>query len=464
MSQKDKTIAPTKIGDGKPGAKSRVLTSHAPLLESSGFETYPMRLLTPDWSRVLLSKLGVSYKDPKQAKRTLAQYDFSAEKNDLMTLLHPMISLPIVLRSDDPVPDGTGLWPSKALFFDEGEEAFNTAIETLRHILMADFHPNIIAFKKRAGIQLEEVSGMIAMPLAYGSKFGEPELHSPTTFIHINAITHFHGEDTFVVLGLGIGGANNTGPASFMLSTPCILGIQNLNGENKTRAKFLRPLPTNLQNIQQQYLDTIIFTIPTAYIPTIAPLLQTLSASPQEPLYVELALQAPNVFVAVQCAPVDFPDTVEKPDVPQDQIVSSLSENRFDNFGVKVLGRGVVETNHVVVAAASRESRKQLAEINAEAEPGSYTLILMNCDAADLARFPVTEYSNAGAILLNTSRIQYHAILSHSGGTLRSLGIPVLQGPVDPDFTKDFTYNQIHTQKLIVYADDSQQQGFAAKV
>ena len=225
-TKRELTISSDTIGTGKVGAKSCALRLHRPLFEEvnatisePALFLIPYISITPSIFAEFLKRIGASYEKPQEAIAAIDKTDFNVwECAAISELLAPFVRQNIAVRSDESTASGVGLWHSDFMFVGKRTKSMRQAIKIVKAILKYDFSKDVLAFKKRTGLQLDENPGVFVMPVI-GSTIQKDGRTAFGTLYHINMITRFAGDDTLVTIGVGMGGANHKGANSLLLST-----------------------------------------------------------------------------------------------------------------------------------------------------------------------------------------------------------------------------------------------------
>ena len=153
---------------------------------------------------------------------------------------------------------------------------------------------------------------------------------------------------------------------------------------------------------------------------------------------------------------------VKKPDIPQNHKILEIKpgdRGHYEDsaqFGNRVSGRKIIEADHVVYIDTSNIGR--ITEINRSLE--NYVLIFTGNFNLLAHMVSFADYSNAAAIIcLGDVK---HNSASHFNGALREAGIVLLAGDVDEKFREGLNMNGVTNRKLLVYANDAEEEGFVA--
>lgn len=470
------------IGGGRLGAKSAALRAYRPLFESlerqengieKGLVYLPHISITPTFLSEFLKRTGASYDKPEQAIDAIDRGNFSSSELDgFKEAVAPFANLYVTVRSDEGTASGVGLWHTDFMLVGDPIDSTSRIAHIIKEVLKADFSRDVLAFKRRIGLPIEENPGVFVMPVVgYNIRIMPPPIYG--TPYHANVITSFAGDDALVNVGIGIGGANNEGANTSLLT--------NLNGfhfnprflpGNSLSANVLYDgALTNSGSIKggQEHLESFLGGIDEIVSVATEELRWIVAAIPLQsktPLYLEFGLQISRWSV-LQCAEAKL-DLVTKPDIADSQkILNIRAKNRGHSigtaqFGARVSGRKVMKTEHIVyVDQCNSRARKALSEINKTLT--NYVLIIGGDSGFyGLAnRFSFADYSNAAAIVCLYDD-PLHNAASHFNGTFREVGIPILAGDVKRQFLQDLKPNEVNDKKLLVYANDAIEEGFVS--
>lgn len=468
-------INPALFGVGKelPGAKSTALIEDYPAFQKAGVLTYPLRLITPKRIKQILDRIGFSYDQPEEKRRDVNFVDFTPEEIELFQeALAPFVKVPIAIRSDDSYAYGTGLGHSVFRVYNGSKESFQRLLDDIRMILFYDTWYNNIAFKQRVGIDPSVPCGLMFMPLAVDQNPWRKSMYAPQ--LSINAITHYREGEPYIAAGVGIGGANNTHPASFILNTLNTWHLEYLKYQvlhsmyhNPTTME-LRQRSENSVNALRAWvvssLDPHLTNVPSDLVKKIQSLFYRLKEQFPDPKYLEFAFVDAGV-VALQSANITLP-SITKPDIPESQQVLFISETKPSskgNFGNEVIGRAAISVDHVVCADITEYAH--VSAINDSAIPGSYLLIIDEVPGGLKSRLPFSDYSNAAAVAFHArGAMTDNSVESHIGNLYRAAGIPVLVDTFDESFLDKLKTDQINNIKVTIYANEAKQEGFVAVV
>lgn len=457
-----------KIGDGEPGAKSRSLKAHQPMIEQTCKSQYdgliyvPHLSITPSLFSDFLKRAGASHERPKESVEAIGKTEFLASELDaIRAALAPFKGIYVAVRSDECTAGGNGLWHSGFMLADDSPEAASKASGIVQEILQSEFSPAVIAFKRRVGLPMGATPGVLFMPLI-GSDFSSSGVRGLfMTPHHANVLTMFRENEALVSVGLGIGGANNYGAATLLshgleFAAPTFSPVHEATARLLLRGDLTRPGST-MHTPDAPFMDFLLQTLGRLARKALGELkapLEDFTRLAGKPKYLELAM-VPEPHV-IQCADVRL-DEVSEPDVAEGQIILRAGPNHTA-FAANVSGRGVVEADAVVYLEHVSDMLS-IADLNAQLS--NYVLIL-NTGFSFLQASPdFSEYSNAAAIVFTDERPFYTAA-THFNGALREAGIPVIAGDLSHNFLMDLRSGKICRRKLLVYANDAKEEAFVA--
>ncbi len=461
------------IGSGKLGGKSAALREYQPLFdatvkvigeEETGLITVPHVSITPALLSDFLRRIGASHEDPAAAIEAITRSDFGVELNVFREAISPFDGVYTAIRSDEATAAGVGLWHTDFVLSDSILTTTLKVADIIKKILKADFSRDVLAFKRRVGIPVDDTLGVLVMPVVGVDLSQMYSDHMFGSTFHANIITGFNYEGTLANIGVGVGGANNRGARSEILRIVRAIHLtkaslsMNIRNSKLLSAGELK----NSADIPKAYdfLDMII----DGYNPLMDKLLRELlkyTNSLKTQLYLELALDRKSWNV-LQCSPVKI-ENLEPPDVPDEQKILDIfgrGSNPYAQYGSTLSGRAVVKIDSVIyLKSLNREEIERLRTINQETS--NYVLIV---DAppnliGNVLRF--ADYSNAAAIVSNSTEA-LNNIGTHFNGAFREAGILFLVGEVNADFLAGLKQEKANTRKLLVYANDGVEEGFIA--
>lgn len=374
----------------------------------------------------------------------------------------------VALRSDECTAVGVGLWHTDFDLLDGSAYSELQTASIVKRILMSEFSRDVLAFKQRVGLPLEETPGVLVMPVTgYNMGTMPPIFGNP---YHANVITRFRGDRPLVGVGVGMGGANNIG------ANVC-LGVRrathfdpNMLNTNTPRARVLHEGKlTPIVDIENgtRHLDAFLFgALNDSYdgiTQELGDAIEAITTQTPGSVYLEFGLQIVRWSV-LQCANVQF-EEVTKPDVPDSQkIVNITPESRsriaFARFGCLVSGRKVVEADHVIhLKDLDRASIEKLRQANKDLS--NYVLVVDRPSRLIALKLSFVDYSNAAAIVSNHMEV-LHGAASHFSGSFREAGIVALVGEVNKTFLEGLKAGEANERKLTVYANDAHEEAFVA--
>lgn len=447
------------IGSGKSGAKSESYRKFQPSIEGA-FHDLPLISVTPSFFDNFLKRAGVSHEKPQESSEAIARTDFErGEIDGLRSALAPFSELAVAIRSDESTAAGVGLWHTDFMEAGISAESARAMINIVKKILASDFSKSVIAFKKRVGLVMDETPGIFFMPLA-GNNFSDLG-YAITTPYHLNVILNFRGDDHLVNVGIGLGGANNFGA-----TTTLFTGIYEMHFSldrlvvNYPRAEFFcnggkKRISMDHGLLRTQF-DIQMTNLELHCAKLICKLRLALEKlkSLDNPTYLELGLHQLN-WTFLQAADINL-DSASKPDVPEHQKIFKSLKPEGSYFAAGVLGRKVFTSDQVLYTS----NFKRISEINAR--HSDYVIIFSGSYRQFFEGLGFEDYSNAGAIICLHTPLKNAG--THANGALREAGIVLMAGKIDKKFLDSITLHQLSSRKLLVYANDAEEEGFVATV
>jgi hypothetical protein len=461
--------ANTTFGPGTVGAKSYWLRRATAVVDAgkepdeiTGISCLPNVALTPGlFAADFLKRTGADHANPESAKAIMGTPLTPELKDHLGKIFALFPELYLIFRSDECTASGVGLWHSGFVLNDGKAERMNQAELEIKRILASEYSPDVFAFKLRTGLPLAENPGVLVMPVA-GHRFSDAADMLYTSFIHMNVLSGFFDSDSLIHLGIGLGGANRKGALSSLLSR--IYAMQSEFGsssihETLQHSKHLMNGEVTDVNEHRLVLTELIRLIYGSkwneIVNELRMGLDSLDAEFKQPMYYELAYAAFYPFL-VQAAPANI-NSVERPEVSEGSIMLEVDRNsksRFEQYGSRVSGRGVIDAECYVYIDGY--DLNLLSEVNKDAK--NYVLFLDAPASMLRERLSFADYSNAAAIVVIDSGPMY-SVSSHINGACGDAGIPVIlvnQGPLG------LTSGEVVKQPLKVYANDAREEAFVA--
>ena len=471
----DGTIKRDTIGDGPTGAKSAALRRYTPLFEAatwkdknqedSGFVILPHVSITPAFFADFLKRAGASYERPDEAVAAIRATEFSTTELDgIREVLEPFTDYHVAVRSDESTAAGVGLWHTD--FMRVEGKSVERAATILKRILEVDFSRDVLAFKRRVGLKIDENPGVFVMPVFGMNLDRTSEGVILTTPYHVNMITSFRGIGTVVNLGMGIGGANNGNAQSRWLKD---LQERNFDPNGLLSPNFIEArvlaqgnLTGKMDHLTKDYFKILSGTLVSEALEELRNGVASIVRAEPSPLYVELAVAQNLKWTFLQCAPVNFEalDPVVRLRTPNEQKVLRITPEPFlrtENFGRYVSGRRVIKAEQV--AYIEEDQLDKVKEIN---RIQNDYVMFVKCGFHEFNRsLSFADYSNAAAIIFINYNPSFNAA-THFNGALREAGIVILAGRVDKKFLDSLKLNCVTNKKVLVYADDGAEEAFVA--
>jgi len=458
------------LGPGEVDAKSFWLRKLAPLLDSDGSTRWssvltPHASITPMYIGEIVRRAGISHENLAEARQAIEKLSFSpSERHDLAGLLGLYEGLHVFARSGECTSpktyssSGVGLWHGDVLIADPSDPSRLEA--AIRRIVLSDFSDDVVAFKERMGLDMETLPGVLLTPAAM------QYLHSTDTssvfapLYHVNMITKFCDGDGIVILGTGVGGANNRNSVSKLLSRlrPHSFGPVSLllNREHSrvlvdgklVLASELDHVGANLQLTHSNF-ESICAEDAIQGLRRVADALNG-------QYWVELGTHLPY-WVVFQVAPLDL-KRIPMPDIPESQKIIRIypSPNALQ-YGVDISGNGYVESDHIIFIRDGGDFAK-VRELNKSLR--NYTIIA-RCEFREFTKhLSFADYSNAGAIVCLS--MSFNNATTHFNGALREAGILVLSSNTIDQLFLSLLHPGDNAVRVGVYANDETQFAFVA--
>ncbi len=488
-----KVIVPKNsiIGLGEAGGKSRALAKFLPLIENAfkpkdGYapylETLPQVAITPMFFKDFLNR-AFENKDPKtnDVYKTIEKCPFTNEETEgIREALAPFAGLYVAVRSDEATSAGVGLWHTDFMIADTSEDAVNRACGIIKEILASDLSEDVVAFKKRTGIPLENTTGVLVMPIYTRPILPEDKVDFVSPLFSMNFLTNFSNGKHLVQIGLGLGGANGIYNITIMLPNPSKDKDRIDNMGYNFRHTGPRVLKGGRDGVDVNHFlldyarDTRKFEDVLEDIHSIA---ETIS-NKIGPSYFEIAWAPPAVLT--QFSQVNY-KTIKAPEIPEIKKIVRIRNYSHEKFNANgwtlptnaIQGRDIIRADKVYYIKYNRNTsytynntRKPLhplPEINKYNK--DYVLVIEGIESAYSfgLDFSFSSYSNAAAIVLVNTRC-INIISSHIGGATREAGIPIFAGKIDGYFIWNLKENEFNKRNLLIYANDGLGEGFIANM
>lgn len=489
-ADKEIKLSTNTLGTGKSGAKSRAYREHVPLFEKTfsdsgkrptGLFHIPNIAITLSLlQKEFLEKIGASHDNPREAFDAIDRSDFPPIILDAFKeSLEPFEGVPVAVRSDECTAGGNGLWRGGFLLAGE-KDSLKRMIAIAKKILKSDFSGNVLAFKKRVGLPMDETPGIWITPLVANSESLTHKIL--TTFYHINTITCFRGEDSLINIGIGIGGASNKYSRTELLSN---LGgkdfrLGSLAGSQAVAKAFHDgEIKTLIEHLEYKYND--VWKAINDESELLSGFAQNLrdslsrfiEHSKGKPHYLELALEGFDFWTVLQCADLELKE-VKKPEIPEEQkilkiippkahsqIFRDMNRGSVGDFGKNISGRGIKDTDHIVYADSSGSLEQVLWDLSGSGLT-NYVLITKTNFVDIKDKFGFEDCSGAEVIIAHDHDPAF-SVLSHLGGAYREADIFILAGKVNREFIKGLKPG-VNNVKLKTYANDALEEAFVATV
>jgi|GEM_PF-2664534 hypothetical protein len=464
-----------RTGPGEPGEKSAGLDRFKKLTDSTvtgprntwkerGLVSLPKGVITPDYFRRFLKRVGASHDNPKSADAIFRSAFSKEDKEGIKHALHPFDDAYIALRSDECTAAGCGLWHTGFLGYNR--RTFKQALEQIKEILASEFSPSVIAFKKRTGLPMEKTPGVLIQPMVLSDYSMLEDVF--TTPLHIIAITRFSGERCLVNFGTGINGANKIGAQAMMLDdlsessmSEDALRMALRNSTILLDGRIARILSFSASAVMRASIKADVVHSADHIISELKSALGKITKGNPEPLYLELASWFPT-FAVLQCAEIKL-GKVERPDVRWNQKILSLYSPTGRQFGSLVSGRRVVETENLIYIPRSNGRVTDQLKLVAAFNNLLTDYVLLSGLPYEVLNNHLTfaGFSNASAMAFTEDCNPLYPVSTHFGGVMREAGIPVIAGKVNDSFVRSLKPG-LNRRKVLVYANDEIQDGFMA--
>jgi hypothetical protein len=444
------------VGDGKTAAMSSALRRLAPVLDSyDGLRVLPRIVFTPQFFSDFLRRSGAERGNYIQYESAIERTEFlPAERDAIKGALESFRGLNLMVCLDECTARRSGFWHTSVIH----------AAETLDHVLCAvkmelkaDFSDDVTAFKKRIGLPVDEMQGVMVMPLDLMQIAG-PMLTTP---LHAIATTRFSDNEPLVRMGTGIVGAERREAAEALVKetgTKQMLHLAlNVETAHMIDANSRDGLPHWKHVAEARAALMEILMHPERAMDSLGRLLDRLKR--EKPLTLELSYNGRG-WTIIHAAEADL-GKVERPRHGGSVCSMWAADRDTSQYGVGVLGRKVVESDIVFpVRCLSPDGSRALAEFNASAS--GYVLLFDGPLERFSTQLAFEDYSNAGAVVCRDD-VEGEAGMASLRPALRMAGIPVLASHVDDDFLQGLRYRKPNKRRLRIYVNDAVPEGFACE-
>lgn len=474
------------LGNGEPGAKTRRYREYCALIDESckdklpPLDLLPNIALTPSLWMPFINRSGASREESNKAEEAIFGTPFTSEERAFLSYANYLLrpdkqksdGIITAWRSDEPTAAGCGLWKGSIVLNDGSSESLAQTERAMKTILASEFSLDVTAFKRRVGLPMGIPPGALVMPTVCDVF---PELMVAATIFHINAILNFYGPGEHIaIVGPGIGGANVHSPYVFRFNEHSIskfshsfssftdLNFQpdglfplfgqkiDLEAPSLVHSKSLQRLSTYIGNVKRLFVERLV----------------ELAKSIQEPTYLEIALDFYRVnplhFSLLQASPLTS-KPFNKPDVPDSQKIIKL----YDPDSINVVGQGALNSKTIYKYEYDGDRQDMIDALTGKFKfPKGSVLFVNDAPQNFFKHFHFRTYADVAAIIFaNPSKSDVggqNFLMSHFNGAIREAGIIVMRGDVNEYFFRSLPANKEVQKKMVVYADDSKGEAFAA--
>ena len=445
------------VGDGKTAAMSSALRRLAPVLDSyDELRVLPRIVFTPRFFADFLRRSGAERGDDFQYEFAIERTEFlPAEREAIRGAMEAFRGLDLMVCADECTPRGSGFWHASVI---HAEESLDDVLRTVRCELKTEFSDDVTAFKKRIGLPLDEMQGVMVMPLDLMQIAGT----MLTTPLHAIATTRFSDNEPLVRMGTGIAGTERREAAEALVKE---MGMKQmfhlaLNAEaahmidSKNRGRL--PHWNHVAKARAALMEILVH--PERAMGSLGRLLDRLKR--EKPLTLELSYNGRS-WTIIHAAEANLGQVGKR---KHGNAVCSMwpADRDMGQYGIGVLGRKVVESGIVFpIHCLSLDGIRALAEFNASAS--GYVLLFDGPLELLATQLRFADYSNAGAIVCRDDA-EGLAGMASLRPALREAGIAVLASHVDDDFLMSLKFRKPNKRRLRVYVDDAVPEGFACEV
>ena len=475
------------IGSERSGAKSANLQKYKSSIEKVPDLKYEPHIAgAPRIYKGYLSQIGASHEKREETIMAIEQTPFSTEALDAHDALRGFLKPGVyyAFRSDECHAGGNGLWEGDFIRLTGNKEKDLGIINyAAKVVLKSEFSANVLAFKQRMGLALEDTPGVFVMEvvaddiwkhLAPADEWLKPS-HGPVLLPrhHFNAISAYDGrkEVALVAGGGGIGGANDPWFEDiFSFGSPFPSRVifsphgRTVNVLYDDKVDSLSVVAGKI-NLEESPASDIRAQISMRFRGAVGVLVQSLAAFAGlsgETNYLELVANPSDSLSVLQCAPARPYKYIPRPDVPKDAVV--LHSHSISFFGQGACGNLLADTTQVIYlpndnGGGLAKYEKDLKALNRELR--GYVLIAQHhTDSFGMLDF--ADYSNARAIVFPFVDYQTSSLSSHLSGALREAGIAVIRGRMDEKFMEKLKpgLNEI---PLTIFADEARGEALIAE-
>lgn len=439
------------IGQGQPGPKTRALRADAKAITDS-------KLLFPDH----VAFTAQFFERFLHELRTRGKAEFTpqekAQIKEAIMSFPGNLSSNVFVRSDE-YPRGVGLWHSgivSGASLASNDDHIDAIGLEIQKVLESDNHPDVRAFRKAKN--LSEPPGVLLMPV-YGGLY-QFDRSKIIHYLFPLVSANYHGtpeQKGRGAVGCGIGGANKKHAkrgggmgAEFigLLSDPMRYDDWNALDLETGEVKCL---DISVQLREARVTEDQIWH-------NLTDRTDTFIESVGESRYVEVVLskrldQDPTAWMVVQSAPTTLP-FVDQPDVPEESV-------KLESYNRVIVTKNI-KASKIRFAKGNDTPAKEDEQFN---EQNKGHVLVIDIQVPDMLGmlWGVRHVSNAKAIVLHVpDRTSYSPFISHLGGWVRELDIPVIAGKLDPDLLKSLRKQPEQKLNCLVHSDEWRGRGFLA--
>jgi hypothetical protein len=445
------------VGDGKTAAMSSALRQLAPVLDSyDGLRVLPRIVFTPQFFSDFLRRSGAERGNYIQYESAIERAEFlPAEREAITGAMEAFRGLDLMVCADECTPRSSGFSHASVI---HAEERLGDVLRTVRYELKTQFSSDVTAFKKRIGLPVDEMQGVMVMPLDLMQIAG-PVLTTP---LHAIATTRFSDNEPLVRMGTGIAGAERREATEALVKETGMKHMLHLALNMKTArmidASNRRGLPHWRHVSEASAALMEILMHPERAMDSLGGCLDRLKR--EKPLTLELSYNG-RAWTIIHAAEAN-PGQVERPSHGRSVCSMWAADRDTGQYGVGVLGREVVESGIVLpIRCLSPDGSRALAEYNASAS--GYVLLFDGPLERLATQLAFADYSNAGAIVCRVDADGESGMASLRPA-LREAGIAVLASHVDDDFLMSLRFREPNKRRLRIYVNDAVPEGFAYEV
>jgi hypothetical protein len=413
-------------------------------------------VFTPQFFSDLLRRSGAERGNYIQYESAIERAEFlPAEKEAIKGAMEAFRGLDLMVCADECTARSSGFGHTSVL---HAEEPLDEVLRTVKMKLKMDFSRDVTAFKTRMGLPLDEMQGVMVMPLDL-----MPIASSVlTTPLHALVTTRFSHDEPLVRMGTGMAGAERREATEALIKEMGMKHMLHLALDMETAhmidASNRDRLPHWKHVAKAHEALLAILVHPERAMDSLGHCLDMLKR--EKPLTLELSHNGRG-WTIIHAAEANLGE-VKRP--PHGKHVSTMwpADRDISQYGVGVLGRKVVESSVVFpIRCLSLDGIRALAAFNASAS--GYVLLFDGPLQRLSTQLAFADFSNAGAILCRDD-VEGESGMASLRPALRESGIPVLASHVDDDFLMSLKFREPNQRKLRIYVNDAVPEGSAYEV